>query len=156
MLYDHLAPRMKKRRRSIQPETRVSKPGRPLTRQEREDLHDAAALRMVNGATVLFHVSVVDRDAPWETLENTGLDLVVATTTPSAAYSAWERHAESVGATGAHAVCLRYTPKAPPGRKAKEVCEIRMVDLDWLLLQDLLEPLDRENAALGIDSPGCR
>lgn len=156
MLYDHLAPRVQKRRTSLQPQTRISKPGRPLTRHEREDLHDAAALRIVNGETLLFHVSVVNPDALWETLENTGLDLVVATTTPSAAYSAWERHAESVGATGAYAVCLRYTPKAPPGRKAKETCEIRTVDLDWLLLQDLLEPLDRENEALGIDARGYR
>ncbi|MCJ2024768.1 hypothetical protein [Methylobacterium sp. J-067] len=155
MLYDHLAP--KKPHRRPRTTERVSKPSRPLTRREREDIADAHALRIVGGRTLVFHMSVVDPSDLDTDLEGTGLDLVVATTTPSAAYSAWERHAEAVGAVGAHCVKMTYTPVAPAGKPAgkraakrpEEVVVCRMVDLDWLQLCDDLAVLDDEDRALG-------
>ncbi|MCJ2085287.1 hypothetical protein MKK88_04655 [Methylobacterium sp. E-005] len=147
MLHDHLAPR--KNPRWTAP-TRISKPERALTRQEREDLADAAALRMVGGATLLFHMTVVDPTNNFEPIEGTGLDLVVSCVSPSAAYVAWERHADSVGAVGAYCVRMVFTPTARAGRRQPEVDETRMVDLDWLALSDALEPLDDEDLALGL------
>lgn len=126
------------------PAPRISKPTRPLTRREREDIADRTFER---GSPVPFHCAVCDEH--WEPI-NPSLDLVVSCSTTKAARHAWERWAEEQGVTGQHHLVITFTPPAMEKRRPREEQSSFLVDLDWLVLEDELEQCDHADRALGL------
>ncbi|BAQ47671.1 hypothetical protein [Methylobacterium aquaticum] len=132
-----------------QPKTHVLK--RALQRRERDELHAAFALGVANGATNLFHVTTVD--AWYRPIPDTGLDLVVRAATSDCAFTAWQRHAEDLGAEGKHLVEVTFTPLAVRGEPQPERSVIQRIDLDMQCLLDELGDLYDEEVTLGTVIP---
>ncbi|HSI29965.1 MAG TPA: hypothetical protein VK951_01435 [Miltoncostaeaceae bacterium] len=124
--------------------TRISKPSRPLTRRELEDISDATFAR---GMPAPFYCQVIDDRREHVAPQ---YDLVVQACTPKAARHAWERWAEEQGAEGRFQLMITFTPPAVGKRRPREESVICRIDLDWLVLSDELDACDHADRALGL------
>ncbi|MCJ2078119.1 hypothetical protein MKK68_21140 [Methylobacterium sp. E-016] len=112
---------------------RFSKPARPLTRREREDLADALYRRRAEARLLTCRVV----DSQWEPIAP-DLDLIVTAHTLEEARHVWERWATDVaGAEGKVQLAITYTAPAISSRsRPKEVTSGYQVDLDRLAFED--------------------
>ncbi|MDO9427801.1 MAG: hypothetical protein Q7T93_13340 [Methylobacterium sp.] len=111
---------------------RFSKPARPLTRREREDVADAVYRRT---EARLLTCRVVD--SHWQPI-NPALDLIVTAHTTEEARHVWERWATDVqGAEGQVFLAITHTAPAVSSRsRPKEVTSGYQIDLDRLTFED--------------------
>lgn len=117
----------------ITPRTaRFSKPARPLTRREREDVAEAVYRRTEARLLTCWVV-----DSHWQPI-NPALDLIVTAHTTEEAKHAWERWAVDVaGAEGKVFLAITHTAPAVSSRsRPKEVTSGYKVDLDRLAFED--------------------